>query len=603
MIYSYDRAAQIPLVDIYDTQMMLAQVNAAKDMYDKALEEMKAFSKEYSEFFSPFANDMAYYQNIVNGVQSSIDDMYARGIDPLRSMEGRTEMLRRIRGINPATMAAMKANAKMGAAYLSALGELQAKNQYDQTAENMRLEELGIKPFEQFSSINPDGTVNSWTQTSPIQFQTLHDLTDEWYKNRQAHIGNKEDVESFLDANGNPYKYDPRYEYQVFTDKDLLNIARNKTPGWEGSFWSRYYRKIAEDKLKASGQPYTSADIETQLQRDIADAQQGYLIAPQRDADKFALEEVEQRNRIALENLKYSHDVDVANIKAGGGDGNKRQYSYRDNITESGLKNSVGWDPNTFLGYDAYGDEITMMQYSNNNPKFFKDYKDRLNKIVGFGSGTMQIAGIERTYGFGTRVNDPNRITDRAVDAMTHTKNLKINELANFKDQTEIKEYGDNDVTGLGLVYLNQGDASKLYTKSELGYDIIASANGKRTKGNRKYDLTDEDGKLDPTIVAHTDTSTERGLVTAFVNGHISNLMPIVVYKDKHIQPYAYLYLDMGYNGVQNSGDVTEWDKDGISTIYDGQYEISGQSTSVTMDKSRSVGNSQVVSSSIGGTP
>lgn len=35
MIYSYDKAAQIPLMDLYDTQMILASVNAARDMYEK----------------------------------------------------------------------------------------------------------------------------------------------------------------------------------------------------------------------------------------------------------------------------------------------------------------------------------------------------------------------------------------------------------------------------------------------------------------------------------------------------------------------------------------------------------------------------------------
>jgi hypothetical protein len=62
-------------------------------------------------------------------------------------------------------------------------------------------------------------------------------------------LGTREDVQSFKDAAGNPFPFDSRYDYNVFTDSDLMNIARNQTPGWNGGFWSDYYRHIAKEKL------------------------------------------------------------------------------------------------------------------------------------------------------------------------------------------------------------------------------------------------------------------------------------------------------------------------------------------------------------------
>ena len=53
MIYAYDKGVQLPITDLYDTQMRLAYISAAKDMYEKAAQEMKDFKKEYGDFYSP----------------------------------------------------------------------------------------------------------------------------------------------------------------------------------------------------------------------------------------------------------------------------------------------------------------------------------------------------------------------------------------------------------------------------------------------------------------------------------------------------------------------------------------------------------------------
>lgn len=316
MVYAYDQWAQMPTKDLFDTQMMLTSVQAAKDMYEKALKKFEDFRKEYSDFYSPFEEDMRVYTNIVGGIQKDIEDMYASGIDPLRSVEGRNRLYQRINSISPATMSAMKANAQYGTAYQSALAKLQALGKYDPVAEAMRLQELGISPFNEFSTVGPDGKIRMWTQQSPIELQTLKDATDEWYKTRQPHLLSKEDVNSFIDASGNPYQYDPRYDYSGFTDSDLMNIARNNTPGWEGTFWSRYYRNIAASKVAARGEQPTEDAIERQLQRDIADAQQGYLIAPNRTENKFA-----------LENARYQHNAEVARIRHSSGNGSQTEGS------------------------------------------------------------------------------------------------------------------------------------------------------------------------------------------------------------------------------------------------------------------------------------
>lgn len=93
MIYAYDKAAQIPLVDLYDTQMMLAEVAAAKDMYEKGLEQMKDFRKEYGDLMFSDPSAQEYYNREFN-VGDFVNNLYANGIDPTRSMEGRALLSR-----------------------------------------------------------------------------------------------------------------------------------------------------------------------------------------------------------------------------------------------------------------------------------------------------------------------------------------------------------------------------------------------------------------------------------------------------------------------------------------------------------------------------
>ena len=68
MVYAYDKWIELPTKDIYDTQMMLASINAAKDMYDKGQAAIKDFYKTYGDFTSPFRKDMEAYDAIVNKI-------------------------------------------------------------------------------------------------------------------------------------------------------------------------------------------------------------------------------------------------------------------------------------------------------------------------------------------------------------------------------------------------------------------------------------------------------------------------------------------------------------------------------------------------------
>lgn len=118
MIYANDQWIQLPTKDLYDTNIMLAAVSAAKDMYDKGQKRLDDFYEKLGDFSSPFKKDNETYAKLMEGINNSINNMYDNGQDPLRSAEGRANVQQLIRSFPVATMNQMKENAKMGNAYL-----------------------------------------------------------------------------------------------------------------------------------------------------------------------------------------------------------------------------------------------------------------------------------------------------------------------------------------------------------------------------------------------------------------------------------------------------------------------------------------------------
>lgn len=293
MIYAYDQQAQMPVRDLYDSQMMAIAINAAKDMYDEKKKDLKELEDKYSDFYSPFQKDMERYNKMINDVRNIIDSAYARGVDVLRTPEGRAIINQAKNVIDPAEYNTMLRNAKTGEAYLANLGKLMAEGRFSQDMEDYRLKSLGLSSFNDFSTYGPNG-LNTWGESSPIVYQSLQNLTEDWYDKRTPYQLTADKAKKVLGKN-----YDPRAKYTGFLDEDLMNIAGQKTPGWQGSFYSDYYRDLARKQVAAEGgDPNNVAAVEAKLQRNIADAQQKWLVNPVGDIrDYLQLESLREQKR------------------------------------------------------------------------------------------------------------------------------------------------------------------------------------------------------------------------------------------------------------------------------------------------------------------
>ena len=304
MVYSRDQWIQLPVRDLYDSQIMLASINAARDMYEKGQQQVKDFQKDYGDFYSPIQKDMDWYnKNVINGSKDVINSLYDKGIDPLRSAEGRAAISRFVNNIPTGDINKLKMGSKIAQEYLRNRAMLEAQNKYNDDFEKYV---NGGKSIEDWDTIK-DGV---WTRQSPSEFTTLKAATENWFNNRTPHALTKDDVVGF----GMPY--DKNYDYTGYTYKDLTNVASKNTPGWIGSPIANYYRHIAKQQLLNEGvKDPTNAQVETRLQQNVADANKEWIVNPIKQVNEYAKMDKQFAQQTSMQARGFQHDKEMEAIR------------------------------------------------------------------------------------------------------------------------------------------------------------------------------------------------------------------------------------------------------------------------------------------------
>ena len=304
MVYSRDQWIQLPVRDLYDSQIMLASINAARDMYEKGQQQIKEFQKDYGDFYSPIQKDMDWYnKNIIQGSRDLINNLYDNGEDPLRSSSGRAKISRWLNNIPTGDINKLKMGSKIAQEYLKNRAMLEAQNKYNDDFEKYI---NGGKSIENWDTLK-DGM---WTRQSPSEFTTLKAATENWFNNRTPHALTKDDVIGF----GMPY--DKNYDYTGYTYKDLTNVASKNTPGWIGSPIANYYRHIAKQQLLNEGiKSPTNAQVETRLQQNVADANKEWIVNPIKQVNEYAKMDKQFAQQSAMQARGFQHDKEMDAIK------------------------------------------------------------------------------------------------------------------------------------------------------------------------------------------------------------------------------------------------------------------------------------------------
>lgn len=350
MIYSKDQWIQLPTKDLYDSQIMLASINAARDMYEKGLQETKEFNKLYGDFTSPIARDVDYwYDNTLKPVRDAINYMYDKGIDPTRSAEGRALIQKLINQAPVAKLNQIRQSAKIADEYVKNRGTMQANGLYDPGFEQFALRDQYGRPVDlsTWSTID-DGT---WERTAPYKYESLYDYTSPMFKDLKSHELTKAEVESF------GVKYDPRYQYQGISKGDLERITGQRVPGIQNDTLYKYYRDRAADVVRkqyiAAGKnpaEITQDEIDRQFVQDVIQANSARIVEPTKIADQFAVMAQGQAND--MQKLRFQQDREDARFNK------DLAYKYwADQQATGRAMMAAGLNPNTGAPLSGSGNE------------------------------------------------------------------------------------------------------------------------------------------------------------------------------------------------------------------------------------------------------
>lgn len=227
MAYAYDRAIALPVQDLYDSQVMAMSINAAKDMYEKGQKQIDDFYNKYGDFISPIQKDMDWYaQNVTGRASDFVNQLYANGIDPLRSVEGRAAVAQLVRSMPIGDIAKLRQSAETAKEYLKSID--------DNT--NPELERFLGRDLSTWSTLGGNGV---WGASKAAKYQDLNQYTSHIFDNvKDSYIGTDKD------------HYD---WYGVTEDMLAQSLTPDKLGGLLNTDLGRFHYQNAIKDLAAQG--------------------------------------------------------------------------------------------------------------------------------------------------------------------------------------------------------------------------------------------------------------------------------------------------------------------------------------------------------------
>lgn len=334
MTYDYDEAVAIPMVQMYDTDMMRMYLSAAKDEYERALADQDKFAKEFGDLYSPNSNlNKAYYDATKGAVNQAMDYLYQNGIDPVRSAEGRAYIQKIIRERPYAQIADMKAQSEAMATYQKYRAEAMRNGTWDPEFEKFR---LGGKTLETWDPT----TDGQWTEMSPAKYQSIKDWTSNLFDNMDYEYD-----DALTKAKGGGL-----YEYYTKSADKMSQILDSNAKDMLKSDLGRYYLNMYGGDVNALKSDIINRNREYTAQRRQADQ-----VALHLNDQKFqAAEAVKQRafqhneNELNRQNQRAIAATKAANKKGSknGGEDGGYSYSYTKKVknaeTAAGLRDRSG---------------------------------------------------------------------------------------------------------------------------------------------------------------------------------------------------------------------------------------------------------------------
>ena len=250
MIYQYDQALQLPTVDLYDTQMMAMALNAAKDMYEKGEQRIKDFKKEYGDFMTPILADQDWYnQNVTGKINDRLNQIYARGGDPLRNAQDRAAIQQLINSIDVGSIAKLRSSAENAREFLKERAKLEAAGLY-----NPLYAKYDGPDMRTYSTLDS----GVWDKMSPTRITDVATFGNPYFEGMKPNIHSES-------------KNGVSYSVESITEDDLRNVANAhfnelvSTP--QGQLMYKYYQDLADATGGNARDMFNQAIVDGQRRR------------------------------------------------------------------------------------------------------------------------------------------------------------------------------------------------------------------------------------------------------------------------------------------------------------------------------------------------
>lgn len=484
-IFGDEKQYEYPVMNMLDNQLMMTNINAAKDLYDQAQKQQSDFMNKYGEFVSPNKNDTQNWYNMTTGrIANALNQMNQAGIDPLRSQEGRSMISQLINNMPYGEMAKMRERSALMQEYEKNRAELEAKGLYNPNFEKFR---LGGKSIENWDA-SKDG---EWTSTSPAQFQDLYSATNKWFE-------------------GMSPKYDPiaskatggRYDVYSVNKNDLNKVVSDQLDDFKNTQLGSYYYNQAYNQVKA----YNPNLNEDQLN----EAANHILSTEITNRNSKALQYKMEPNEYALTGLRHSYDIDMEN----------RRFKHESILEDKKLDNQLnmynlkhggasakGIDPiydiyssgvNNYLNSLGFNGQFSSAALTAQDPRAIQFINKNIidaqkKKITSFmynrqSDGKLKAANFQQyndrvaNWAFNT-----NLTTFQIANALDRNI-IKNNARNNTKDQSSGTTYSIGSAYDSNDIQLSAGDKQRIYNIDEITPNI--SAGGRFWKGRTNASYT-----------------------------------------------------------------------------------------------------------------
>lgn len=287
MVHAGDTYIQYPVKDLYDKDIMRMSIAAAKDMYEKGQQQIKDFYKEYGDFMSPIQKDMEWYdQNVTGRVRDTISNLYANGIDPLRSAEGRAAVAQLIYSMPTGDISKVRQSAETAKEYLKSFD--------DDT--NPELEKFLGRDLSKWSTLGDDANgikANGvWGTSKAAKYQDLNQYT--------SHVFN-DLKDSFLGTDKNHYDWYGVSEKQLYE-----SLTPDRLGGLLNTSLGQFHYQNAIKDLAAQGNLNPTEDQKMeQFRKNIVAANHERVHADKRLNELWKLQQ-ENAVRMAIANARRS---------------------------------------------------------------------------------------------------------------------------------------------------------------------------------------------------------------------------------------------------------------------------------------------------------